>query len=141
MGWGFTLDPFGTVLEVIESWQPKGCKTEKNYEESLLQKLRRELKNQIIQTQYGSGRQRIDIVVHKKVPIELKKDLKSTASYQRLIGQLEEYLQDWDHIILVLCGIIKLDLIKSFKKYIDRKEESYPLGEKEVTIIVKGVEE
>lgn len=141
MRWGFTLAPFGTVCEVIESWQPKGCKTEKDYEESLLQKLRRELKNQIIQTQYGSGRQRIDIVVHKKVPIELKKDLKSTASYHRLIGQLEEYLQDWDHIILVLCGIIKLDLIKSLKKYIDRKEEGFPLGGKEVTIIVKGVEE
>ena len=31
----FTLEPFGRVCEVIESWRPRGCKTEKDYEDSL----------------------------------------------------------------------------------------------------------
>lgn len=140
MRWGFKLKPFSTVQEIIEAWQPTGCNSEKEYEKSLLQELQRRLKKQTIQTQYGSGRQRIDIVVHKKVPIEIKLNLKSTASYQRLIGQLEEYLQDWNQIILVLCGTIKLDLKKSLKDYIDRKEEIYSFEEK-VILIIKGVEE
>lgn len=141
MSWGFTLEPFGTVLEAIEAWQPQGCKTEKDCEKSLFRELQQELVNQTIQTQYGSGRQRIDIVVHKKVPIEIKKDLKSTGAYHRLIGQLEEYLQDWDHMILVLCGVIKSDLKKSLEGYIDRKVEGHFLNEKEVTLVIKGVEE
>ena len=141
MSWGFTLEPFGTVIEVIESWQPKDCKTEKDYEKSLLLELRQQLVKQTIQTQYGSGRQRVDIVVHKKVPIEIKKDLKSTGAYHRLLGQLEEYLQDWDHMILVLCGVIKSDLKQSLKEFIDRKVEGLFLNEKEVTLVIKGIEE
>lgn len=53
----FALNPFGRVCEVIESWKPRGCKTEKDYENSLVKKLEKELVNQKIQRQYGSGRQ------------------------------------------------------------------------------------
>lgn len=88
MPYRFTLNPFGRVCQAIESWRPRGCKTEKDYENSLVKKLRKELVNQTIIQQYGSGRQRVDIVVHNKVPIEVKKDLKTTAALQRAIGQL-----------------------------------------------------
>jgi hypothetical protein len=57
ISFGFTLDPFGTVREIIESWEPKGCTTEKDFENSLYEKLREKLKYQKIQTQYGSGEQ------------------------------------------------------------------------------------
>ena len=113
----FTLNPFGRVCEVIESWRPRECKTEKDYENSLVKKLEKELVNQRIQQQYGSGRQRVDIMVHGKVPIEIKKDLKSTATLQRTIGQLNQYLKDWSAIILVLCGDVSGDLFKDLKKY------------------------
>ena len=125
----FTLDPFGRVCEAIESWRSRGCKTEKDYENSLVKKLENELVNQRIQRQYGSGRQRVDIMVHRKVPIEVKKDLKSTAALQRTIGQLNQYLKDWQGVILVLCGNISSDLFKDLKKY----------AESQSTIISQGV--
>ena len=72
MNWGFTLDQFDTVIDIVKSRNPIGCKNEKNYEESLFQELIAKLKKQNIQREYGSGRQRIDIVVHDKVPVEIK---------------------------------------------------------------------
>jgi len=135
MAWGFTLDPFGTVHEVIESWRPKGYTPEKEFEQSLLRKLQRELKKQKIQTQYGSGRQRVDIVVHGKVPIEVKKDLKSTSALQRTIGQLEQYLQDWDRLFLVLYDDVAPYLLKSLKEYADKKDI---LGERIIVIVKKS---
>lgn len=117
----FTLNPFGRVREVIESWRPRGCKTEKDYERSLVKKLQNELVNQNIQQQYGSARQRFDIMVHEKVPIEIKKDLKSTAALQRTIGQLDGYLKDWEGVILVLCGDVSSDLFNDLKKYAERQ--------------------
>jgi len=117
----FTLNPFGRVREVIESWRPRGCKTEKDYERSLVKKLQNELVNQNIQQQYGSARQRFDIMVHDKVPIEIKKDLKSTAALQRTIGQLDGYLKDWEGVILVLCGDVSGDLFNDLKKYAERQ--------------------
>jgi len=117
MSISFTLNPFGRVCEVIESWRPRGCKTEKDYENSLVKKLEKELVNQNIQQQYGSARQRVDIMVHDKVPIEIKKDLNSTAKLQRAKGQLDGYLKAWQGIILVLCGDTAGDLFNDLKKY------------------------
>jgi len=117
----FTLNPFGRVCEVIESWRPRGCKTEKDYERSLVKKLQNELVNQNIQQQYGSARQRFDIMVHDKVPIEIKKDLNSTAKLQRAKGQLDGYLKDWEGVILVLCGDVSGDLFNDLKKYAERQ--------------------
>ena len=135
MSWGFTLSPFGTVREIIESWRPKGCTTEKKYEQSLLRKLQKELKEQKIQIQYGSGRQRVDIVVNGKVPIELKKDLKTTSALQRTIGQIDQYLQDWNRLFLVFCGNVAPDLLKNLKKYAKNIETED--WDKEIFIIVK----
>lgn len=121
---GFTLDPFDTVREIIKSWEPKGCTTEKDFEKSLYDKLREKLKNQKIQRQYGSGEQKVDIVVDDKVPIELKKDIKNTADLQRTIGQLEMYLNrgHWTGVILVLCGDIAPEHFKFLEKYAERKK-------------------
>ena len=113
----FTLNPFGRVYEVIESWRPRGCKTEKDYERSLVKKLEKELVNQTIIPQWAFGRQRFDIMVDNKVPIEVKKDLKSTSVLQKTIGQLNQYLKDQDRVILVLCGDTSADLLKDLKKY------------------------
>jgi len=121
MSLGFTIDSYGSVEEVIKSWQPRGCATEKEFEQSLSKKLEKELKNQKIQTQYGPGRQRVDIVVHKKVPIEIKKDLTTTSALQRTLGQVDQYLQDWNYLFLVLCGDVEPNLLKSLKKACESK--------------------
>ncbi|RLG26935.1 hypothetical protein DRN85_01605 [Methanosarcinales archaeon] len=137
MSLGFTIEPYGTVEEVIKSWKPRGCATEKEFEQSLSRKLEKELKNQKIQTQYGSGRQRVDIVVHKKVPIEVKKDLTTTSALQRTLGQVDQYLQDWDSLILVLCGDVAPDLLKSLKKACESKTDLGHMYDNRVFIIVK----
>jgi len=123
MPYSFTLNPFGRVCQAIESWRPRGCKTEKDYENSLVKKLQKELVKQTVVQQYGSARQRIDIMVHSKVPIEVKKDLKSTAALQRTIGQLHQYLKDWEGVILVLCGDVSPDLMKGILEYAANEEE------------------
>ena len=95
------------------------------YEESLFQELIAKLKKQKIQRQYGSGRQRIDIVVQDKVPIEIKYNLQTTSEYHRTIGQLEELLNNWDQILLVLCGDGSADLLKSLEEYVRGKSSLY----------------
>ena len=83
MIFGFRYDPFGTVKKHIEGWKPRNCKTEKEYEKSLAKKLDKELVNQKIETQYGTGKYRIDIVVDGKVPVEIKNNIKC-VSYVRV---------------------------------------------------------
>lgn len=117
----FSTGVFAEVRRVIKSWKPRGCKTEKDYEKSLRQKLEKELKNRKIQRQFGAARQRVDIVVDGKVPIEIKKDLNSTAALQRTIGQLDQYLEDWPGVFLVLCGETDRDMLGSLQEYTRKK--------------------
>lgn len=121
----FFLNPFGRVCEAIESWRPRGCTTEKDYERSLAKKLEKELLNQKITPQFGSARQRVDIMVDGKVPIEVKKDLKTTAAFQRTVGQLNQYLQDFEGIILVLCGDVSRDLLKDLEAHAKSHDNVY----------------
>jgi hypothetical protein len=139
MSLGFTLDPFGTVKEIIVAWQPKRSRTEKGYKESLVTELGAKLKKQKIDPEYGSGRQKVDIVVADKVPIEIKKDLKSNSVYHSVRGQLGDYLEKWERVILVLCGDIDHNLLKSLKKYAKDKENAlnWIMGER-IIIIVKN---
>jgi len=136
---GFTLDPFGAVRKAIKSWRPRNCRTEKDYEDSLVARLEKELKNQKIERQYARGTQRMDIVVHRKVPIEIKKDLKSKATLNNTIGQLEQYLQEWDKIFLIICGEVKRDLLTSLRQYANKQIGGlYPFSQYErVEIIVR----
>jgi len=135
MSLGYFLNPFGTVEKIVINWNPKGCRTEKDFESSLVSTLEKELPDKRIQRQYGSGRQRVDIVIDDKIPIEIKKDLKTTAIYQRLIGQLEEYLKKWDNLILVLTGDIDQDLFISLKTHCNEKTDVW--GEEKISIITK----
>jgi len=136
MGWGFTLDPFGTVKEIIQAWDADNCTTEKQCEQSLAKELERALVNQKVERQYGSGRQRVDILVQDKVPIEIKYNLTQASVLQRLIGQLELYLKKWDQVIIVLCGTVSLNMLKDLKRHCSEKIV-YPFQEV-VHIVEKG---
>jgi len=61
-------------------------------------------------------------VVDGKVPVEIKKDFKSTAAYHRTIGQLNQYLEAWQSVILVLCGDVSSDLFKDLRRYAASKD-------------------
>ncbi len=135
MTFKFRLNPFGTVKKIINEWEPRRCSTEKDFEKSLLLELQNKLKDEKILSQYGSGRQRVDIVVHGKVPIEIKKDLRSNAALQRTIGQLEQYLEDWGYLFLVLCGNVNSELLKSLKEYVNKKTDI--VGDDRIDLIVK----
>lgn len=132
----FCFDPFGKVRKVIESWRPRGCITEKEFEASLLRKLKKELKGKKIQGQYGSGRQRVDIVVDDKVPIEVKKDIKNTSTLHRLIGQIDNYLNNWGGLIIVICGEITSDHQDYLEQYA-RNKSGLTLLEDGLIVIIK----
>ena len=100
----FGYDLSDKVERIIKSWKPQGCKTEKDYEKSLQKELIAKLKDCRVESQYGAGRQSVDICVDDKIPIEIKKDLKSQANYHRAKGQLDDYIRKWDKVFLILCG-------------------------------------
>ncbi len=118
----FGWDKIGHIENLIKEWKPRGCKTEKDYEESLYNYLEKQLEGKEITKQYGVGRVKVDLAVNKKVFIELKNDLKNTGQLQRLIGQLELYAKDLNNIIIVICGDVDKNLLKQL---IDQKKKSY----------------
>jgi hypothetical protein len=141
MGIGFSWNPMGTVSKIISTWNPTGCNIEKDFERSLVEELRLQMPDVSIQQQYGAARQRVDVVVGKKVAIELKKNLKTTGGYQRAIGQLEHLVEDWELIIIVICGLVDEDLLQSFKKHAAKHDASnFLVPGKSIEVIVKTME-
>jgi hypothetical protein len=133
----YKFDPCGKVAKIIKTWEPKDCKTEKDYEQSLLIELKKNLAGIKIQSQYGSGSQRVDIVVDDKIPIELKKDLRTSSVLHITIGQLERYLQKWETIFLVLCGSISSENLQSLSDYAEGKQSLLTTYDDSVIIIDK----
>ncbi len=86
--WGW--DKLSVLESLIKKWRPRGCESERDYENSLYQFLWRELPDHDITRQSAKGRFRADIVLDGKIIIEIKNNLDSTANYQRLVGQIEE---------------------------------------------------
>lgn len=137
MNIGFSWDPMGKAIKIISEWQPDGCNTEKDFERSLAEELRLQMPDVSIQQQYGAARQRVDIVVGKKVAIELKKNLNTTGVYQRLIGQLEHLVEEWDMIFIVICGVVDPDLLHALKRHAEKHNDPYTVLGKSISIIVK----
>ncbi len=136
MSVNYFFDACGTVETIIKQWQPNGCSTEKDFEKSLVNELQQKLQNKKIITQYGSGKQKVDIVVQDEVPIEIKKDIKSNAVLQRLIGQIEQYLVNWKYLLLVVCGEIMPDYLMMLEDYAKKKTDF--MGDNRIYIIVKN---
>src|SRR5438093_10852245 len=93
-------DSIGMVVSHLERWRPRGCSSEKDFENSLYKYLHEKLPDIQVTKQYAQGRVRADLVVGDRVIIELKHNLNSTAKYQRLVGQLIEY-QEWDGRVII----------------------------------------
>ena len=93
--------PVSAVKSAIDKWSPRECENEKSYENSLYLFLHEYFPDVQITKEYAIGRTKADINVGDEVIIEIKKDLKSTAQYGRLIGQLEEY-KNWKGATIIL---------------------------------------
>jgi len=111
------FDSGGMIASLIEQWHPRKCNTEKDYEKSLYRFLRNKLEDIQVTKQFARGRIRADLVVGDDVIVELKNNLKTTARYQRLIGQITVY-KEWDgQIIIVLVGETDPNLYKEVMKH------------------------
>lgn len=135
----YWLDPLGEITRLVREWRPRKCKTEKDFENSLVRHLRSNLPGKDVVPQYASGRVKGDIVIEKKYLIEIKLNLGSTSKLQRLIGQLEGYEQEWKNpIILVLCGDHDTNLLKQLKEAVNRRNDKDLLpAEPRITLVSK----
>jgi len=104
MGLLFNFSPVSMVKKAIDKWSPRKCENEKDFENSLYSFLHKHFEDVQITKQYAVGRTKADLNVGGKVIIEIKKDLQSTAQYDRLIGQLEEYKKWKGSIVILLTG-------------------------------------
>jgi len=107
----------GDVEKLIREWSPRKCKTEKDFERSLIRFLESKIKPEKIVRQFAYGRLRGDIVVDKAILVEIKHNLDSTAKLQRLLGQLEIYASEWKKdVIVVLVGEQDPNLVRQLEK-------------------------
>jgi hypothetical protein len=108
------------VIKLIESWHPRGCKTEKDLERSLHRHLEKNLTSSEVIMQYASGRIKGDIAVDGNILIEIKDSLKSTGQLQRLLGQLDLYAALWKgKVIVLVSGDSQRDLVNTQTKKIE----------------------
>ncbi len=115
-------DDVGAIVDIIKKWRPRGCKTEKDYEKSLLSKLRENFPGFQITKQYAKGRIRADLLIDDEVIVEIKHNLQSTAEYLRLIGQLIVYNHDWSgRVLLLLTGNPDPSLVKDLERIIKKE--------------------
>jgi len=116
----FTIwDKANAIVGLINKWEPKNCKTEKDYEKSLVTFIRSELPDIEVTPQFAFGRAKADLVIGRKVIVEIKTNLNSTGSCQRLIGQLHDYSEWEGQIIVLLTGTTCPDLKMKIEKAIN----------------------
>lgn len=118
----FAWVPAGTVAELIEAWQPEGCRTHKQYQKSLNAFLAENLPDVRITMESGSSRVRADIEVGKAVIVEMKVGFDNTAKLQQLLGQIDLYKQEFPGrtIITVFLGKADRNIVQNFKQAVAR---------------------
>lgn len=113
----FLIDPISEVKKAIDAWFPEMCESEADYENSLYEFLHEHFDDVQITRQYGIGRSRADLNVGNKVLVEIKKDLKIKTHYDRLIGQLGDYMKWTGATIILLVGTADPNLKKELVQH------------------------
>src|SRR6185369_1108750 len=99
------------LLGELGGWHPRRADTEKPYQHSLYRKLRTAVPEAEPQLEVPLRSQglpytgRIDILFGRCVLVEVKRRL-TTSTAQKALGQIEMYVQIWQHkgpVVLVLC--------------------------------------
>ena len=116
------------VLSIVRQWTPKK-RYRKNkhakYCDELAEFIREKLRKMQQNVPFGvpeehyvkreGGRSRADIEVDGRIGIELKVDLKGKTEMDRLMGQLNHYEEEYNCIIVVLCGEVREDTADELK--------------------------
>jgi len=129
-------NPLTAVLDLVEKWNPTDCTTEKDYERSLYEWLHEQLGGVQVTKQFARGRVHADLVVADKVIIELKVNLDTTAKYQRLVGQLEEYREWKGDVVIVLFGRTDKNLRKKLDEAVE-KRSGFLLFDQQMRVVQK----
>ena len=105
------MSAFDAVAASVKAWNPQPSRSELGYRDSLIAYLREQMRDVRIEPEYRHMGTTTDIYVKQAglfagsdVFVELKRNLRTKAECDRLVGQIES-LQPKSHAILVvLCG-------------------------------------
>lgn len=120
---GLTEKDVDNVREILASWKPAWCPSEKEYEDAAYKYLNESFPKDKFERQYWRGKTKADLYVEfkdaAKVVVEMKRDLKDRGEYHRLIGQVYEYLTEWKvEVLVVLCGDNDPALTKNVENFV-----------------------
>jgi len=133
---------FNDVIHIINHWNPKSkYPNETKYRDELLEYIRDGLNSN--NSMFGISRGRVsvkkedsrglcDIGIDRRIGIELKKDLKSKAQVNRLIGQIVNYKRDYQDIIILLVGDTNKEALENLKddlSDLNRGDNPYSLSQ------------
>ena len=126
-------DPKIRIEKLIKEWSLENCMNEKDYENSLFEYLQSSLQGIEIKKQYAQGRTKVDLMIGDVVIVELKHDFSTTAKFQRLIGQINEYNKWGRELLIVLTGKTDPDLVEELRKEM-AKDLIFASGDRSVQI-------
>lgn len=113
-GWDEAQDAMGTfmithvfrrAMHLTELWKPIGCRTERQYQESLLKCLKKRLVGVNVSNERRKPYSRVDILIGKQTQLELKYNLERQTEYDRLVGQMGKVEDTDGFFIAVLTGL------------------------------------
>jgi len=132
------------VLKIIEDWTPKKLSSEAEYRDDLLSFLRKQLNQKdplgLLEEhsiRKESGRHLADIAIDSKIGIELKYNLNTKGKVDRLFGQIDDYLKDYESMIVVLCGNTSDQQLDYLREKIRKMPSKDMFSSSQVDIVVK----
>ena len=144
---------FGTNLNDIEkairAWRPRGAKKESDYRNSLVKALQKKFPKADVIKDYGKGRLRTDLFMkfgslgeriwsgQTECYIEMKNKLITRPEFQRLTGQIEQYIKaEALPMIVVICGKTEKSSLRELGDFIKAKNADLE-DDEEISLIAK----
>jgi hypothetical protein len=123
---GFLSVDADNILKAVREWRPGPCFSEKQCRDSLFRYLVKSFPKKTFHLEHPIGHGLADIFVDlddsddfgAKVAIELKYDLQSKVECDRLVGQIGNYM-DVGEVVVVLCGTTNLEFAAVVAKRVE----------------------
>ncbi|MDG7038686.1 MAG: hypothetical protein JRN37_05980 [Nitrososphaerota archaeon] len=134
---------------IAHLWQPNwNMKEERQYTADLMDFLDKHLKK-THRIRPEDGRGLADIGIDGKIGIELKLDLHSKSEINRLTGQIQDYLEGYEQVMVLLLGKVSPSVVRdvryNMRKLVKPYEESDPIlgsfrkvQSKEIAVIARS---
>lgn len=111
--------------EIEREWQPDwNMREERQYRDDLIGFLDKHL-NKTHRIRPEDGRGLADIGIDGKIGIELKLDLHSKSEINRLTGQVQDYLEDYEEVLVVLIGKVSSGVVRDVEYNMQKLSKSY----------------